>query len=109
MTVRSVARRQSEELPYVRTVLDNGLRVVTQEMPHARSVSAALFVGVGSRHEDEPAAGLSHLLEHLVFKGTAGFPDPGPPLRALHEGTLVAMLRGRGEELAGDPVLRSPL
>jgi predicted Zn-dependent peptidase len=54
-------------------------------MPHARSVSAALFVGVGSRHEDEAAAGLSHLLEHLVFKGTASFPDPGS-LSELVEG-----------------------
>ena len=77
MTVRSVAPRANHERPYVRRVLDNGLRVVTQEMPHARSVSAALFVGVGSRHEDDAAAGLSHLLEHLVFKGTANFPDPG--------------------------------
>ena len=77
MTVRSVARRAARDLPYVRSVLDNGLRVVTQEMPHARSVSAALFVGVGSRHEDDASAGLSHLLEHLVFKGTAGFPDAG--------------------------------
>jgi len=85
VTVRSVAPRPSEELPYVRTVLDNGLRVVTQEMPHARSVSAALFVGVGSRHEDESAAGLSHLLEHLVFKGTASFPDAGS-LSQLIEG-----------------------
>jgi predicted Zn-dependent peptidase len=77
VTVRSVARRANHELPYVRSVLDNGLRIVTQEMPHARSVSSALFVGVGSRHEDDAAAGLSHLLEHLVFKGTANFPDPG--------------------------------
>jgi len=77
VTVRSVARRANHELPYVRSVLDNGLRVVTQEMPHARSVSSALFVGVGSRHEDDAEAGLSHLLEHLVFKGTANFPDPG--------------------------------
>jgi predicted Zn-dependent peptidase len=58
-------------------VLPNGLRVVTQTMPHARSVSVALFVGVGSRHEDEAHAGLSHLLEHLVFKGTERHPDPG--------------------------------
>lgn len=77
MTVRSIARGPSHELPFVRSVLDNGLRIVTQEMPHARSVSAALFVGVGSRHEDDAAAGLSHLLEHLVFKGTANFPDAG--------------------------------
>jgi predicted Zn-dependent peptidase len=77
VTVRSIAGRSRHELPFERSVLDNGLRVVTQEMPHARSVSAALFVGVGSRHEDDAAAGLSHLLEHLVFKGTANFPDAG--------------------------------
>lgn len=75
----------SEELPYERSVLPNGLRVVTQEMPHARSVSVALFVGVGSRHEDDAQAGLSHLLEHLVFKGTAGYPEPGA-LSELIEG-----------------------
>lgn len=61
----------------MRSVLPSGLRVVSQELPHARSVSAALFVGVGSRHEDERHAGLSHLLEHLVFKGTAGYPEAG--------------------------------
>jgi predicted Zn-dependent peptidase len=77
VTVRPMARRPGRDLPWVRSVLDNGLRVVTQEMPHAQSVSVALFVGVGSRHEDDAAAGLSHLLEHLVFKGTANFPDAG--------------------------------
>jgi len=82
---RPVAHPLSETVPYQRTVLDNGLRVVSQEMPHARSVSAALFVGVGSRHEDDSAAGLSHLLEHLVFKGTNSFPDPGS-LSELIEG-----------------------
>ena len=64
-------------LPYQRSVLPNGLRVVTQTMSAARSVSVGLFVGVGSRHEDSSRAGLSHLLEHLVFKGTVGHPDPG--------------------------------
>ena len=71
---RAAARRS---LPYERSVLSNGLRVVSQAMPAARSLSAALFVGVGSRHEDDAHAGLSHLLEHLVFKGTQGYPDPG--------------------------------
>jgi predicted Zn-dependent peptidase len=58
-------------------VLRNGLRVVSQSIPHARSVSVGLFVGVGSRHEDASHAGLSHLLEHLVFKGTRAYPVPG--------------------------------
>ncbi|HEX2765840.1 MAG TPA: pitrilysin family protein [Candidatus Limnocylindria bacterium] len=63
--------------PHRRTVLPSGLRVVTQAMPGARSASVAIFVPVGSRHEDEKRAGLSHLLEHLVFKGTRGYPEPG--------------------------------
>src|SRR6185503_1470467 len=46
-------------------------------MPTARSVAVGLFVGVGSRSEDEAHAGLSHLLEHLVFKGTQRYPEPG--------------------------------
>jgi predicted Zn-dependent peptidase len=67
----------SSTATHERTVLPNGLRVVTQTMPTARSVSVALFVPVGSRHEDAAHAGLSHLLEHLVFKGTRGHPEAG--------------------------------
>ncbi|HYN64392.1 MAG TPA: pitrilysin family protein [Candidatus Limnocylindrales bacterium] len=70
-------RRRAAALPFERSVLPNGLRVVTSRMPSARSVAVGLFVGVGSRHEDAPHAGLSHLLEHLVFKGTRAYPDPG--------------------------------
>ena len=71
------AGRSAPASHHHRTVLDNGLRVLTQEMPDARSVSIGLFVGVGSRHEQGAHAGLSHMLEHLVFKGTQRFPDPG--------------------------------
>jgi predicted Zn-dependent peptidase len=63
--------------PHRRTVLPSGLRVVTQAMPGSRSASVAIFVPVGSRHEDERHAGLSHLLEHLVFKGTRAHPEAG--------------------------------
>ena len=56
--------------------LDNGLRVVTSEMAHTRSVSMCVFVGVGSRYETDEEAGLSHFLEHMVFKGTAARPEP---------------------------------
>lgn len=69
--------RARATLPFERSVLPNGLRVVTQPMPTARSVAVGLFVGVGSRREDEAHAGLSHLLEHLVFKGTRRYPEPG--------------------------------
>src|SRR3990172_11298221 len=70
-------RSRAADPPHRRSVLSNGLRIVTQQMPAARSVSVGIFVGVGSRHEDEAHAGLSHMLEHLVFKGTRHHPDPG--------------------------------
>jgi predicted Zn-dependent peptidase len=53
-----------------RTDLPSGVRVVTERMPEARSVSAGIWFGVGSRDEPERVAGASHFLEHLLFKGT---------------------------------------
>ncbi len=53
-----------------KTTLDNGLRVITATMPHTRSVSICIFIGVGSRYEAEPEAGVSHFIEHLLFRGT---------------------------------------
>jgi len=79
----AVTRPGPSPLPYERSVLPDGLRVLTQTMPAARSVSVGLFVGVGSRHEGPSQAGLSHLLEHLVFKGTTGHPDPGSLSEAI--------------------------
>ncbi|HEU5325431.1 MAG TPA: insulinase family protein, partial [Candidatus Limnocylindria bacterium] len=74
---RPAAAAAISEPAHRRTVLPSGLRVVSRSMPGSRSVSVALIVPVGSRHEDEAHAGLSHLLEHLVFKGTAAHPEPG--------------------------------
>jgi len=56
---------------YQKTTLDNGLRVLTATMPHTRSVSICIFIGVGSRYETERQAGVSHFIEHLMFKGTS--------------------------------------
>src|ERR1700720_4103004 len=53
-----------------RTVLPGGLRVVTEFLPAVRSVALGIWVGVGSRDEDERHAGATHYLEHLLFKGT---------------------------------------
>ncbi|HEY8450414.1 MAG TPA: pitrilysin family protein [Bacillota bacterium] len=53
-----------------RTILDNGLRILTESIPHIRSVAVGLWIGAGSRWEAEEAAGMSHFIEHLVFKGT---------------------------------------
>src|ERR1700709_1947066 len=54
-----------------RTVLPDGLRVITEAMPGVRSVSAGVWVPVGSRDETPALAGSSHFLEHLLFKGTS--------------------------------------
>ncbi len=72
------SRRRAVRAPeHERSVLPSGMRVVSQAMPGARSASVAIFVPVGSRHEDDAHAGLSHMLEHLVFKGTRGHPEAG--------------------------------
>lgn len=52
------------------TTLANGIRVVSQEMPHVETVSLGLWVGAGARHEEDHEHGLSHMLEHMAFKGT---------------------------------------
>src|SRR6201985_1937315 len=53
-----------------RTFLPGGLRVITEFLPAVRSVALGIWVGVGSRDEDEAHAGATHYLEHLLFKGT---------------------------------------
>jgi predicted Zn-dependent peptidase len=56
---------------YRKSVLPNGIRVITERMPHVRSVAVGVWVETGSRNEPEERGGVSHLIEHLVFKGTA--------------------------------------
>lgn len=53
-----------------KTVLDNGITILTDYMPHAYSVAVGVWVPRGSRHEAKDEYGLSHFYEHLVFKGT---------------------------------------
>ena len=52
------------------TTLSSGLRIVTQDMPHLESAAIGIWVGAGSRSERDDEHGLSHLLEHMAFKGT---------------------------------------
>ena len=56
---------------YRKSVLPNGIRILTERMPHVRSVAVGIWVGTGSRREPDDRGGISHLIEHLVFKGTA--------------------------------------
>ena len=55
---------------YCKETLDNGLKIITSAMPHTRSVSICVYLGVGSRYESDAQAGVSHFLEHLCFRGT---------------------------------------
>ncbi|MDE2986516.1 MAG: pitrilysin family protein [Chloroflexota bacterium] len=57
-------------------VLANGLRVVVTEIPHSQAAVLAAYVGVGSRDEARETLGLSHYLEHMLFKGTEARPEP---------------------------------
>ena len=59
------------QLAIVRDVLPNGLRFVTERMPHVRSVSIGVWLARGSRHEPGEQAGIAHFVEHMLFKGTA--------------------------------------
>ncbi|HWR57160.1 MAG: pitrilysin family protein [Bacillota bacterium] len=55
---------------YQQTTLQNGLRIVTEEIPSVKSVTIGIWIGTGSRAENEENLGVSHFLEHLLFKGT---------------------------------------
>jgi predicted Zn-dependent peptidase len=54
-----------------REVLDTGLRLITESMPHVRSVSIGVWLMRGSRHETPAQSGIAHFVEHMLFKGTA--------------------------------------
>jgi predicted Zn-dependent peptidase len=54
----------------VREVLDNGLRLITETMPHVRSVTLGVWLTRGSRHETDERGGIAHFVEHMLFKGS---------------------------------------
>jgi predicted Zn-dependent peptidase len=54
----------------VRDVQDNGLRLITETMPHVRSVTIGVWLMRGSRHESDERSGIAHFVEHMLFKGT---------------------------------------
>lgn len=58
------------EPEHKRSTLPNGIRVITERIPTVRSASVGLWVGVGSSHEEPPLRGISHCIEHMLFKGT---------------------------------------
>jgi predicted Zn-dependent peptidase len=65
-----------QDVDHRKTVLANGLRVLTAPMAHTRAVSVSIFAGAGSRYETSAHAGISHFVEHMCFKGTKRRPTP---------------------------------
>src|SRR4030042_6569730 len=63
---------EREDLPvHQKSVLTNGLRVITEEDPHFHAVAVGLWLNAGSRDEAEEENGLTHFLGHMAFKGPA--------------------------------------
>src|SRR6476619_2097544 len=86
--------RELVALPFRRQMdlLPNGLRVVTVELPHLHSASIVMYAKVGSRYESVDDNGLSHFLEHMLFRGTERLPDAYQINHAIEAlgGTLYA-------------------
>jgi predicted Zn-dependent peptidase len=78
------------------TTLDSGVRIVTERMPSVRSVSLGFWIGTGSRGESESEAGLSHLLEHLLFKGSSKYSSL--EIDQIFDGMGAELNAGTGKE-----------
>ncbi|MDQ6805214.1 MAG: insulinase family protein, partial [Actinomycetota bacterium] len=96
----SVAASRNEPLTVVEehrlTTLESGVRIVTEEMPSVRSVSLGFWVGTGSRAESDEQAGLSHLLEHLLFKGSERYASL--EIDQIFDGMGAELNAGTGKE-----------
>jgi predicted Zn-dependent peptidase len=68
----SPAKARNEAEHHI-TTLDSGVRVVTERVPSVRSVALGFWIGTGSAAEDDSQAGISHLLEHMLFRGSSRF------------------------------------
>ena len=83
-----------------RTILKNGLRVITVPMPSFESATVLVMVGAGSRYETKKNNGISHFLEHMAFKGTKKRPT------ALDIATLIDGLGGENNAFTGKETTR---
>ena len=64
----------ADSLPYIKKIFSNGVRLILVPRPDVHSIATAVMVGVGSRYETADISGISHFLEHMVFKGTEKYP-----------------------------------
>jgi predicted Zn-dependent peptidase len=83
---------------YEKITLDNGLRLVTECMPHTHSIAINFFIGTGSRYETDEQAGVSHYIEHMCFKGTGKYPTSTEVSTAI-EGVGGILNAGTDKEL----------
>ena len=58
---------------WIQTELDSGERVISERLPHVRSATIGYWIGAGSRDETDARAGISHFIEHLLFKGSSRY------------------------------------
>jgi predicted Zn-dependent peptidase len=68
---------------YRKEILPNGLRVIYLEIPHIHAVVMSAYIGVGSRYEEERKLGISHFLEHMLFRGTKRYKNSFELLQAI--------------------------
>jgi predicted Zn-dependent peptidase len=73
--MRDTSIRSSAVTVFQRNTLDNGLRLLTADLPHAQSVAVLIMLAAGSRYETEDALGIAHFSEHMFFKGTEKRPS----------------------------------
>jgi predicted Zn-dependent peptidase len=96
-TATPIARAHNPRVDQHRlTTLESGVRIVTEAMPSVRSVSLGFWIGTGSRFETDAEAGLSHLLEHLLFKGTANYESL--QIDQIFDGMGAELNAGTGKE-----------
>lgn len=84
-------------MEYQKTILKNGLRLITVCVPEAKSVTALVLVGAGSRYETPRTNGVSHFLEHMVFKGCKKYPT-AKEIATLIDGIGGDFNAGTGKE-----------
>jgi predicted Zn-dependent peptidase len=95
-TATRTGRDREVTLNHRLTTLDSGVRIATEAMPSVRSVSLGFWIGAGSRGERDDEAGLSHLLEHLLFKGTAKYSSL--EIDQIFDGMGAELNAGTGKE-----------
>ncbi|MCH7992284.1 MAG: insulinase family protein [Gemmatimonadetes bacterium] len=93
-TPKAATRAESVPDAMRESTLDNGIRVLSEKIPGVRSAAVGVWIRQGAAHETLELTGISHLVEHLVFKGTAKRSAP-----EIAE-ALEAYVRRRKEEIA---------